>query len=67
MDAVQLAPAHIKAFALSEGKRAKTDRIDAELVARFMAFRPEAGRRYAVLQDSARRRANMPPWSSRHR
>ena len=24
---------------------AKTDRIDAELIARFMAFRPEAGRR----------------------
>ncbi|MEW9918475.1 IS110 family transposase [Marimonas sp. MJW-29] len=31
-------------FALSRGKRAKTDRIDAELIARFMAFRPEAGR-----------------------
>lgn len=42
--AVQLSPAQIKAFALSRGTRAKTDRIDAELIARFMAFRPEAGR-----------------------
>ncbi|MDV7146018.1 transposase, partial [Tropicimonas sp. TH_r6] len=32
------------AFAASRGTRAKTDRIDAELMARFMAFRPEAGR-----------------------
>ena len=40
----QLPPAQIKAFALSRGTRAKTDRIDAELIARFMAFRPEAGR-----------------------
>lgn len=42
--AVQLSPAQIKAFALSRGTRAKTDRIDAELIARFMAFRPTAGR-----------------------
>ncbi|MBS1304340.1 IS110 family transposase [Loktanella sp. SALINAS62] len=42
--AVQLPPAQIKAFALSRGTRAKTDRIDAELIARFMAFRPEARR-----------------------
>ena len=41
--AAQLSPAQIKAFALSRGTRAKTDRIDAELIARFMAFRPEAG------------------------
>ncbi len=40
----QLPPAQIKAFAASCGTRAKTDRIDAELIARFMAFRPEAGR-----------------------
>lgn len=40
----QLPPAQIKAFAASHGTRAKTDRIDAELIARFMAFRPEAGR-----------------------
>ncbi|MCC6105744.1 transposase [Acetobacter sp.] len=44
INAVQLPPAQIKAFALSMGKRAKTDQIDAELIARFMAFRPEAGR-----------------------
>ena len=42
--AVQLPPAQIKAFARSRGTRAKTDRIDAELIARFMAFRPEVGR-----------------------
>ncbi len=42
--AFQLPPAQVKAFALSRGTRAKTDRIDAELIARFMAFRPAAGR-----------------------
>ncbi len=36
IEAVQLPPAQIKAFALSRGTRAKTDRIDAELIARFM-------------------------------
>lgn len=41
----QLPPAQIKAFAASRGTRAKTDRIDAELIARFMVFRPDAGRR----------------------
>lgn len=40
----QLPPAQVKAFATSRGTRAKTDRIDAELIARFMAFRPDAGR-----------------------
>ncbi|RWR25594.1 hypothetical protein D2T31_21735 [Sinirhodobacter populi] len=45
MEAVQLPPAQIKAFALSRGTRAKTDRIDAGRIARFMLFRPEAGRR----------------------
>ncbi len=40
----QLPPAQIKAFAASRGTRAKTDRIDAELIAHFMAFRPDAGR-----------------------
>lgn len=40
----QLSPAQVKAFAVSRGTRAKTDRIDAELIARFMAFRPDAGR-----------------------
>ncbi len=42
---MQLPPAQIKAFALSRGTRAKTDRIDAGLIARFMLSRPEAGRR----------------------
>lgn len=37
-------PAQVKAFAQSRGTRAKTDRIDAELIARFFAFRPDAGR-----------------------
>lgn len=63
-DAVQLSPAQIKAFALSRGKRAKTDRIDAELIARFMAFRPEAGRRLPgeklrVLRALTTRRAQI--------
>ena len=64
MDAAQLPPAQIKAFALSRGRRAKTDRIDAELIARFMAFRPEAGRRLPgeslrVLRALTTRRAQM--------
>lgn len=41
----QLPPAQIKAFAVSRGTRAKTNRIAAELIARFMVFRPEAGRK----------------------
>ncbi len=45
IEATQLPPAQIKAFALSRGTRAKTDRIDAELITRFKLFRPEAGRR----------------------
>ena len=45
VEARQLAPAQVKAFGRSRGTLAKTDRIDAELIARFMAFRPEAGRR----------------------
>lgn len=36
----QLPPAQIKAFAASRGTRAKTDRIDAELIARFMHCPP---------------------------
>jgi transposase len=40
----QLPPTQIKAFAARRGTRAKTDRIDAELIARFMAFTPDAGR-----------------------
>ena len=46
IDAPQLPPAQIKAFAFSPGTRAQTDRIDAENIARFMLFRPEAGRRF---------------------
>lgn len=34
----------MKAFAQSRDTRAKTDRIDAELIAYFFVFRPEAGR-----------------------
>lgn len=40
----QVPPAQVRAFAQSRGTRAKTDRIDAALIARFFAFRPEAGR-----------------------
>ncbi|OAJ66125.1 IS110 family transposase [Gluconobacter cerinus] len=42
--AVQLPPAQIKVFALSMGKRAKSDQINAELIARFLALRLEVGR-----------------------
>ncbi len=64
VDAVQLPPAQIKAFALSCGRRAKTDRIDAELIVRFMAFRPNAGRRrpsatLRVLRALTMRRAQV--------
>jgi transposase len=64
LDAVQLPPAQIKAFALSWGRRAKTDRIDAELIVRFMAFRPNAGRRLPsatlrVLRALTTRRAQV--------
>ena len=62
--AVQLSPAQIKAFALSRGTLAKTDRIDAELIARFMAFRPEAGRELPdknirILRTLTTRRAQL--------
>jgi transposase len=40
----QVPPAQVKAFAQSRGTRTKTDRTDAELIARFFVFRPEAGR-----------------------
>ncbi|WP_290687329.1 MULTISPECIES: IS110 family transposase [unclassified Haematobacter] len=40
----QVPPAQVKAFAQSRGTRAKTDRIDAELIARFFALLPEGGR-----------------------
>ena len=41
----QVQPAQVKASARSRGTRAKTDRIDAELIASLFAFRPDAGRR----------------------
>jgi transposase len=39
----QLPTAQIKAFSASRGTCAKADRIDAELTARFMALRSDAG------------------------
>jgi len=64
INAVQLPPAQIKAFAFSMGKRAKTDQIDAELIARFMVVRPEAGRalpdeKLQLLRALTVRRAQM--------
>lgn len=44
IEARQLPPAQIKAFAASRETRAKTDRIDAALIAHFMVFRPDAER-----------------------
>ena len=38
-------PAQIQSFGRRRGALAKTDRTDAELIARFMAFRSEDGRR----------------------
>lgn len=62
--AIQLPPAQIKAFARSRGTRAKTDRIDAELIAAFMVFRPEAGRtlldeNVVILQNYTTKRAQL--------
>lgn len=64
IEARQLPPAQIKAFAMSRGTRAKTDRIDAELIARFIMFRPEAGRalpgeNLRVLRTLTMRRAQI--------
>jgi len=64
INAVQLPPAQIKAFARSHGTRAKTDRIDAKLIASFMAFRPEAGRtlpteKLQILRTLTTRRAQL--------
>ncbi|MCE8514724.1 IS110 family transposase [Ruegeria pomeroyi] len=44
VEARPVPPAQVKVFARSLGTRAKTDSIDAELIARFMIFRPDAGR-----------------------
>lgn len=49
---------------MSRGTRAKTDRIDAELIARFMLFRPDAGRtlpsdNLRILRSLTTRRAQI--------
>lgn len=54
----------MKAFAQSRGTRAKTDRIDAELIACFLAFRPDAGRalraeKLRVLRSLASKRTQL--------
>ena len=64
INSVQFIAAQIKAFALSMEKRAKTDQIDAELIARFMTVRPKAGRalpdeKLQVLRALTVRRSQM--------
>ncbi len=44
-DVRQVSAAHVRAFARATGALAKTDPIDARLIAEFMAFRPHCGRR----------------------
>ena len=44
-DVRQISAAHVRAFARATGALAKTDRIDAHMIAKFMAFRPEYGRK----------------------
>lgn len=46
VSALRLPPAQIKASVHSRGTLAKTDRIDAELIVRFMAFRPKTGENF---------------------
>lgn len=41
----QVSPAEVKALGIAAGMSAKTDRIDALSIARFLSFRPDAGRR----------------------
>lgn len=41
----QVSAAHVRSFARSLGNLAKTDPLDARTIARFIAFRPMAGRR----------------------
>ncbi|MDO6584655.1 transposase, partial [Salipiger sp. 1_MG-2023] len=48
IEARQVPPAQDQAFARSLGTRAKADRIDAELFARFMIFRFGAGRAFPL-------------------
>jgi len=47
-DVRQVSAAHVRAFARATGSLAKTDPIDAHLIAEFMAFRPHSGRRLPV-------------------
>jgi transposase len=44
-DVRQVSAAHVRNFARSMGNLAKTDPLDALMIARFIAFRPDAGRR----------------------
>jgi len=44
-DVRQVSAAHVRNFAKSLGNLAKTDPLDARMITRFIAFRPEAGRR----------------------
>jgi transposase len=44
-DVRQVSAAHVRNFARSLGNLAKTDLLDARMIARFISFRPEAGRR----------------------
>jgi len=60
----QVPPAQVKAFGQSRGTRAKTDRVDAELIARFFAFQPDAGRSFPaeklrLLRALASKRARL--------
>lgn len=45
-DVRQVSAAHVRNFARSLGNLAKTDPLDARMIARFMAFRPDAGRQF---------------------
>lgn len=44
----QVSAAHVRHFAEAMGKLAKTDPIDARMIARFMAFKPSSGRKLAA-------------------
>jgi len=47
-DVRQVSAAHVRSFARSLGNLAKTDPLDAQMIARFIAFRPDAGRRLPI-------------------
>ena len=44
-DARQVSAAHVRSFSRARGALAKTDLIDARLIAQFIAFRPTVGRK----------------------